>query len=295
MTIAASVGHRQVLHEPSADDQQQREHHGAGEPGDLALGADVFGDRGARAARRDREALEQPRGDVGDAEDRELLVLVDLLAQPARVAARQDARVGERDERDPDRGRNQPLEVVERARRAGRTRAAPPARRRPRRLRRRARTAATTAVAPTTAMNTPGIFGATRRKPKITSSDADADRECRPVRLVEPREEPAEAREEVLGVDREAEQVGQLRHDHRHRDAHQVAEPDRQRQQLGYEAEPRQPAGEHDRADHERQQPRQREPLAPVARRERDDRSGDERCNRQSGPSTRIRDGPSRK
>ncbi len=30
---------------------------------------------------------------------------------------------------------------------------------------------ATTAVAPTTAMNTPGIFGATRRKPKITSSD----------------------------------------------------------------------------------------------------------------------------
>ena len=86
---------------------------------------------------------------------RELLVLVDLLAQPARVAARQDARVGERDEGDPDRGGDERLEVLERdvghaergqargdgrrppgPRRRGRARRPPPSRRRPRGRRR---------------------------------------------------------------------------------------------------------------------------------------------------------------
>ena len=80
MTMAASVDDRQVVHEAGAEDQQQREDGGAGEPGELAAGADVLGDRGARAARGDGEALEEPGRDVRDAEDRELLVLVDLLA-----------------------------------------------------------------------------------------------------------------------------------------------------------------------------------------------------------------------
>ena len=105
---------RQVVHETGSKHQEQRQDAGADEPGDLAASADVLGDGGARAARGDREPLEEPGRDVRDAEDRELLVLVDLLAKPARVAARQDARVGERDEGDPDRRGEQRLEILER-------------------------------------------------------------------------------------------------------------------------------------------------------------------------------------
>ena len=70
---------------------------------------------------------------------------------------------------------------------------------------------ATTAVAPTTATNTPGTFGATRRS--RGSRRATPTPIASAVELVSssPLDEPAQAREEVLGVDREAEQLGQLR------------------------------------------------------------------------------------
>ena len=112
--MAASVACGRSCTRPVPSDQEQRQDAGADEPGELAAGADVLGDGGARAARGDREPLEEPGRDVRDAEDRELLVLVDLLAEAAGVAARQDARVGERDEGDPDRRGDQRLEVLER-------------------------------------------------------------------------------------------------------------------------------------------------------------------------------------
>ena len=61
-----------------------------------------------------QKSLEEPGRDVRDAEDRELLVLVNLLAQPTWVATRQDARVGERNEGDADRRGNERLEVLKR-------------------------------------------------------------------------------------------------------------------------------------------------------------------------------------
>ena len=93
-----------------------------------------------------------------------------------------------------------------------------------------------------------------------------ADGERGRVGLVEARDEVAQRRDEVLRVDREAEELGQLRDDDRHGDAHEVAEAHRHRQQLGHEAEARQPAGEHDRADEDREQAGERDPL-PTRRR----------------------------
>ena len=103
MTIAASVDSGRSCTRPVPKIRSSGQDAGAGEAGELAASADVLGDRRARAAGGDREALEEAGREVRDAEDRELLVLVDLLAQPPGVAARQDARVGERDERDADR------------------------------------------------------------------------------------------------------------------------------------------------------------------------------------------------
>ena len=144
--------------------------------------------------------------------------------------------------------------------------------------------AATAAVAPTTARNTPGTFGATRRRPRISASDRDADGERGRVGLVESRDEVAHSAQEVLRVDREPEQLGQLRDDDGHGDAHQVAEPHGHRQQFGHEAEPRQPAGEHDRPDEDGEHPGERDPRRRVAgRRQRDDRRGDERRDRRVG------------
>ena len=82
----------------------------------------------------------------------------------------------------------------------------------------------------------------------------------------------------LSGADREAEQLGQLRDDHSDRDAHQVAEADGHRQQLGHEAEARHPAGQHDRPDEDRQQTGERDLRRLVAARgDGDDRRGHQR------------------
>ena len=265
------------MEQAGAEDQQQREDGRAGEPRELTLRADVLGDRGARAARGDREALREPGGDIGDPEDPELAVLVDVDVKPARVAARQHARVGERDERDTDRGGEERLEVGERDigesdhRQAGGD----------------------------GADHRHAIVEAQRGDDRGGADDRDedarhpgrpatqgqhqhkrsgAERERSRVGLVEAGDEVDRAAHEALGVDREAEELGQLLDDDRRGDAHEVAEPHRQRQQLGDEAEARQPTGEHDRADEDGEQAGEGDPLGSVAgRRQRDDRGGDER------------------
>ena len=286
---------RQVVHEAGSDDQEQRQDAGADEAGDLAASADVLGDGGARAARGDREPLEEPGRDVRDAEDRQLLVLVDVLAEPAGVAARQDARVGERHEGDPDRRGEERLEVLERdvghaeSRQAGGN------------------------VADHGHLIGETEHGDHRRRADDREEDArdlrrdpaqaedqrerrDADRERGRVGLVEPVTKSRTPGAGPLRFDREPEELGELRDDDGHGDAHQVAEAHGHRQQLGHEAEPRQPAGEHDRPDEDREQagerdPRRRVPAAAsgmIAAAT----SGE---TAESGPRTRIRDGPNRK
>ena len=157
MTIGGQRRQRQVVHEAGAEDQQQRRGRRAPASPASWLRAPTS------SATAVRELLEEigkpwknPVATLATPSDRQLLVLVDVLVQPARVAARQDARVGERDEGDPDRRREQRLEVVERdvghadGGRPGGDRADH------RHLDRRGRARRPTAVAPTTAMKTPG-------------------------------------------------------------------------------------------------------------------------------------------
>jgi hypothetical protein len=268
---------RHVVDEPGADDEEDEQDGRAGEPRELAAGADVLGDRGARAARGEREPLEQAGRDVRDAQDSQLLVLVDVLAQAGGVAAREDARVGERDEGDPDRGGHEGLEVVERHRRhveAGQARGD---------------------VADDGQVVGEAQDGDQRGPRDDRDEDAGdlrrdlpqaedqherprAEGERRRVCLVEPRDEVADRRDEALAVDREPEQLRQLIDDDGHGDAHQVAEAHGRRQQLGHEAEARQTTGEHDRPHEEGEHPGERDPLRLVARgRQRDDRRSDER------------------
>ena len=197
MTIAASVAIGRSCTSPVPKISRTARTRGADEPGDLAAGADVLGDRGARAAGREREPLEEPGRDVRHAEHRELLVLVDLLAEPPGVAARQDARVGERDERDPDRRGDERLEVLERdVGHAERGQAAGD-----RADHRDLVGEAERADERRRADDRDEDAGHPRRDAPQAEDQrerADADRERRRVRLVEPRDEVAHRRDEAL-------------------------------------------------------------------------------------------------
>ena len=153
------------------------------------LGARLLGHRGARAAGRDGEALEEPGGDVGGADADHLLVGVDLVAAPGGEARRGGDRVGERHERDAD-GRDEQRDRRRWPRVHGnaRGRARPGEATRPSRRRRAARSStAETIVAPTTATSTAGIAGTNAGSTSSTTSTHDADDQRRRVGLVEVR------------------------------------------------------------------------------------------------------------
>ena len=92
--------------------------------------------------------------------------------------------------------------------------------------------AATRAVAPTTAISTPGSLG-DQPQAEDDHKAAGAEGECGRVGLVQARDELAHGADEVLAFDRVAEQLGKLGDDHGQRDPGQVADPDGHRQQLG--------------------------------------------------------------
>ena len=138
-------------------------------------------------------------------------------------------------------------------------------------------------MAPTTATSTPGSLGEISRRPRIDGQAAGAERQRGRVGLVQAADEPAHRADEVLGVDGEAEQLGELGDDHRQGDPGQVADADGHREQLGDEPEPGQAAGQHDRSDDQGEQPGERDPLIGVGAGERDDRGGDQRADRRVG------------
>ena len=130
-----------------------------------------FGHGGSGAARREREALKQAGGGVRQAEDREFLILVDLLAEATGVGARKHTRVCEGDERDADGRGHEAGEVIQ-ARRTARRMPGDPAGTVPTTGTSLASPSVlTTRVAPTTAARMAGKRGATRRKTMISASE----------------------------------------------------------------------------------------------------------------------------
>ena len=101
---------RSELRNTSRIDDEPR----ADEVRDLALGARLLGDRGARPARRDRETLEEAGGDVRRADADHLLVRLQLVAASSGEGRRGGDGVGERDEDDADGGDEQRADVVDR-------------------------------------------------------------------------------------------------------------------------------------------------------------------------------------
>ena len=78
---------RDVLHQAGREHQDEGDDGRADDTGDLRAGAGLLGDRGARAAGADREALEEAGGDVRRADADHLLVAV---APARRVRAAND-------------------------------------------------------------------------------------------------------------------------------------------------------------------------------------------------------------
>ena len=124
MTTAASAdwgrSASRLLRKRSSTDDETR----ADEARELRLGAGLLGDRGARAARRDREPLEEAGGDVRGAHADHLLVGLQLVAASCREARRRRDGVGERHEHDADRRHGERADVVERRPRERRRREA---------------------------------------------------------------------------------------------------------------------------------------------------------------------------
>ena len=100
MTTAASAVCGRSASRPGTNRSMTTTSAGADQPGDLGLGAGLLGDGGARAAHRDREALEEAGGGVGRAHGDHLVVGVHLVAAPGGEARRRRDGVGQRDEDD---------------------------------------------------------------------------------------------------------------------------------------------------------------------------------------------------
>ena len=84
ITTAASVGCGRLRSRPGTKSRISTIDAGADQPGQLRLRAGLLGHGGARAARADRKALEQPGGEVGRPDADHLALTVDLLAADER-------------------------------------------------------------------------------------------------------------------------------------------------------------------------------------------------------------------
>ena len=213
-------------------------------PGELRLRARLLGDRGARAARADREALEEAGGDVRGADPDHLLVAVDLLAacarrtptpsrscRPARRARCPTAPANSSGRSDSRRSGSvsggKPCGSVPTSDTPWSPRSKRPTardRERPPRRARRGPSAASRCR--------------TRITPRPTAPTASAAGDRVPVGDARRRTRCASSMKPV-GVDREPEQLRQLADEDRQRQPVHVADLRRLREQVGDEPEPR--------------------------------------------------------
>ena len=93
-----------------AEDDPDRE--GRDDARQLGTTPSSLGDGSPRRAARNRKPLEQPCSKVGHCQPAELAALVDAIAEPRRIAAREDARIGERKKRDRHGAQRQPCHFL---------------------------------------------------------------------------------------------------------------------------------------------------------------------------------------
>ncbi len=145
--------------------------------------------------------------------------------------------------------------------------------------------AAETIVAPTTATSTAGTTAREPRQHEQDEQTGDADGQRRRVGLVETGDERPNLVDEVVGVGREAEQLGKLADDDGDAETVHVADLDLLGEQVGDEAELAEPEPDLDEADEERHHPGEGDDGRRVAAgHERHDGGEDERRDRRVGP-----------
>ena len=202
------------------------------------FGARLVGHRGARAAHRDGEALEEPGGDVGEADADHLLVGLHLVAVAGGEAARGGDGVGERHHRDADRADEEGADVL--PVREGQRRCGHPLGRTP--------TVATPCGGEVEHGRRDGGADHGDQHGRDPSGDARQDEEHDQhgdtgdegggVAAVEPLEEGLELVDEAARVGGEPEELGELADDDGDGQAVEVADADLAGEQVGDEAQP---------------------------------------------------------
>ena len=275
------------LREVREDRVEEQEHEcdagGADQPGELALRPGLLGDGGARAARRHGEALEQPGGEVRRADADHLLVRVDLFTASRREAGRRGDRVGQGDERDPDRGDEQRQDVVDVGPRELRLRQA---------LRQGADRLHVEVEhgghdrRPDDRDEHSGYLAHDTGEQEEHGQRGEADRDRRAVALVEAVDERAELVDEAVRVGREPAELGQLADDDREGEPVHVADLHLLREEVGDEAELGDAEADLDERDQEGHHAGQRDrPRRIVAGHDqRRDRGEDQRSERRVRP-----------
>ena len=200
----------QVLEEACGEEQDERKGEGGDKARELCSRAGGLGNGRPGRARRDREALEQSGRRVRRSHRQKLVVLVDALTEPSGVAAREHARVRERDEGDTDRRKSELAEIRDVD--VGEGDAG-----QPRRKDADDGNAALGQVERTddqrSADHRHEYTGNPRRKTPARqdqSEAAEADHERDPVRIIEARDEVADRGHEARRIAGEAEQLGEL-------------------------------------------------------------------------------------
>ena len=148
----------------------------------------------------------------------------------------------------------------------------------------RSKTAVAT-VAPTTATRTAGIVRVKRGSTSRTANVIKPSTNAVELRSSNPLEERPHLVDEAVGVGREPAQLGQLADDDGDRQPVHVADLDLLREQIGDEAELRDPEPDQDQPDHDRHHPGERDGRLRIAcDGERHDGGEDQRRHRRVRP-----------
>ena len=237
--------------------------HRSDDPGELGACPGGLRHRRTGTARADREAVEEPGGDVAETERDEFPAVVDRLAPPDRHRSRQHTGVGEGNERDAQGRTGEGADL------------------RPAQVRPRGRGDATREVADDfqavplevehehcdDAHDDRDERGRDARVDRLQHEDqreaqpTDGERPAVEVAGAQPAVHVANLSCERLARHGESAQLGELPDDDRDRDAVQVAVAHGRREQLGEEAEARQPGKDAHDAGDDRQHRRRGEAL----------------------------------